>query len=382
MWRVGLDKMGLMYRPAPLAVLVGLVAVLAAACGSNLVSPSPPVPIDSPPPPPSGSPVVTPISSEPSSEAAMWTRLSPSGPGPSAREGHTWTADPSSGLTYLFGGRGDQGALDDLWAYDLGADAWSRLRPAGPVPPARFGHTAVWVDGVGLVIFAGQAGSGSPMADLWAYDPDADRWHELPSSGDGPAARTGSCAAVGPDGRIWISHGATGDGTGVEDTWAYDLNVEGWSDETPTGRGPVARSGHRCWWTADGRLVAYAGETPGGVALDELWTLAAPGGPGSAWARAEGDPTIPRSLAAFDASRDPIVVVGGLGTGGALLADIVMFDATTLAPSFVKQAGEAPGGRAGAALVDDPAAERRLLFGGQDGSGLLDELWQLDVSAG
>lgn len=374
----GLAKMGVMHRPAPLAVLVAIVAILAVACGPDVVSPSPSIPAGSPLPS-RESPSVSPVPSELPSGAALWTRLSPSGPGPSARDGHTWTDDPSSGLAYVFGGRDDQGALDDLWAYDLTADAWHKLSPVGPTPGARFGHAAAWVNGVGLVVFAGQAGPTSLLADTWAYDPDTDRWRQLGSPAAGPPARTGSCAAVGPDGRIWISHGASGGGTDLTDTWAFDPAADRWSDETPAGPRPEARSGHRCWWTTDGRFVAYAGETTGGAALDDLWTLAAPGGPSAAWTRTAGQPTIPRSLPAVDGPGDPLVVFGGVGTGGVYLADIITFDATTLAALLVEQAGDAPGARAGAAMVDDPAAERRLLFGGRDGSGTLDEVWQLDL---
>jgi hypothetical protein len=370
-----------MHRSAPFFVLIGLVAVLAVACRTDVVSPSPSVAVASPPPS-SGTPTPTPTPSEPLIGLATWTPLAPTGPGPSAREGHTWTADPSSGLAYLFGGQDDQGVLGDLWAYDLGADAWTKLSPAGPGPAARSGHAAVWVDGVGLVVFAGQSKSGAPLADLWAYDPDAGLWHQLAPSGDAPAARTGSCAAVGPDGRIWISHGSTGDGTASADTWAYDPSADAWSDETPSGSGPVARFGHRCWWTADGRFVLYAGEATGGVALDELWALGKPGTPDAAWTRIEGHPPIPRSQPAFDGSADPIVVVGGLGTEGAYLADVVTLDATTLAATTVGQSAEGPGGRSGAALVDDPAAERHLMFGGRDASGVLDQLWQLDLATG
>ena len=322
---------------------------------------------------------MAPLPSEPPPGAALWTRLSPPGPAPSAREGHTWTVDPSSGLAYLFGGRNDKEALGDLWVYDLAADAWRQSLPDGPSPAARFGHAAAWVDGVGLVVYAGQTGSSSLLGDIWVYDPDADRWRQLPSPGDGPAARTRSCAAVGTDGRIWISQGASRGGADLTDTWAYDPAGDRWSDETQTGPLPVARSGHRCWWTADGRFALYAGETTDGAKLDDLWTLGVPGGPGAAWRRTEGERTIPRSLPAVDGNGDRIVVVGGVGTGGVYLADIVTFDAKTLAASVVEQAGEAPGGRASATLVDDPAAERLLLFGGLDGSGALDELWQLDL---
>ncbi len=60
--------------------------------------------------------------------------------------------------------------LDDLWRYDLASDTWARQEPTGQGPAARFGHTGTWVDGVGLVIWSGQAGSDF-FDDLWAYDP-------------------------------------------------------------------------------------------------------------------------------------------------------------------------------------------------------------------
>ena len=106
--------------------------------------------------------------------------------------------------------------------YDLATDSWRQVETVGP--PARFGHNAAWVDNVGLVVFAGQ----SPTTfynDLWAYDPAADRWRELPAGGDAPVARYGSCAAIGPDGRLWISHGFTSEGSRFADTRAYDFTT-------------------------------------------------------------------------------------------------------------------------------------------------------------
>ena len=84
--------------------------------------------------------------------------------------------------------------------------------PSGDGPAARFGHEAVWVDGIGLVVFAGQNGPNF-FNDLWAYEPASATWRQLPSNGAVPVPRYGTCAAVGPDGRLWISHGFTADGT-------------------------------------------------------------------------------------------------------------------------------------------------------------------------
>ena len=61
------------------------------------------------------------------------------------------------------------------------------LDPGGQGPAARFGHEAVWVDGVGLVVWAGQAGPTAFFDDLWAFDPAANDWSHLPNDGPIPS---------------------------------------------------------------------------------------------------------------------------------------------------------------------------------------------------
>src|SRR6185503_18605783 len=121
------------------------------------------------------------------------------------REDHTWTVSPDGATAYLFGGRDGTAVYGDLWSYRFTTGVWTSLATSGTVPPARFGHNAAWANGIGLVIFAGQAG-GTFFNDLWAYDPAASAWRELPAGGAVPVPRYGSCAAIGPDSRLWISH--------------------------------------------------------------------------------------------------------------------------------------------------------------------------------
>src|SRR5918999_227121 len=156
-------------------------------------------------PTPSAAPSSDAASPSATSEPLAWSRLDVAGP--PAREDHTWTVAGDERTALLFGGRNGATVFGDLWSYDLDADEWAELSPP-PGPAARFGHEAAWVDGIGLVVFAGQAGP-SFFNDLWAYDPDDDAWTELPGGGDVPVSRYGTCAAIGRDGRLWISHGFT-----------------------------------------------------------------------------------------------------------------------------------------------------------------------------
>jgi len=364
--------------------VVGAVLALAiSACGWTSQSPSTPAPTTTAQPsrtaaaivseaPPSASPLPSTAVSEPP-VATAWRKLE-SADGPDAREDHTWTIDPSTRTGYLFGGRDGATVYDDIWAFDLASDKWRVLEPGGRGPDGRFGHEAVWVDGVGVVVWAGQAGPTAFFDDLWAYDPTANAWSRLPNDGARPKARYGSCSAVGADGRLWISHGFTEDGVRFSDTHAYDFEAGSWTDETPDGDQPVVRCLHACWLTADGDLALYAGQTTGVRALGDLWRL----NDGS-WTRLDDDLPPERNLPAVARHGDDAVVFGGLGLDGDYLRDVYRVDGTTLAFEQLRPEGSRPPSRHGAALIDDPGASRLLLFGGTGSGDAYADTWELTL---
>jgi hypothetical protein len=355
-------------------ILAALV-MLGAACSAPRGTPSPSEaastePVISAEPTASSAPEAT---ATPTPAPATWTELGATGP--AAREDHTWTVTGDGSVAYLFGGRDGSTVYDDLWAYDLEADAWMPIEHGAQHPAARFGHEAAWVDGIGLVVVFGQAGT-TFFDDIWAFDPAVGSWEELPSGGAVPRARYGSCAAVGPDGRLWISHGFTADGARFADTVAYDFTANEWTDETPAGDAPVSRCLHGCWWTDAGTFRLYAGQTTGVTALGDLWELAG-AGDDLAWRRLEGELPAERNLYARARVGAARLVFGGQGIDGGYLDDLFMLpdDAHVAAPFSV--AGSAPPARAGAELVYDAQRERALLFGGRDGDGARADLWEL-----
>lgn len=347
-----------------------LLLAIAAGCAP---APSPAAPSPDPSPPPAVTPSPAPPATETETPSVApvepaWTQLSASGPAP--REDHTWTVG-RDGIAYLFGGRDGATVHGDLWAYDLASDAWTALDAPGPA--ARFGHDAAWADGIGLVIFAGQAGTAF-FNDLWAYDPVASAWRQLPAGGAAPVPRYGSCAAIGPDGDLWISHGFTSDGTRFADTRAYDFAAGAWTDVTPSGDLPIARCLHTCWWTDDGRFTLYAGQTTGVTALGDWWSVE----PRAAWARLDGTLPPDRNLPAAARWGAGTVVFGGQALDDTFLADAWRLDdAGGAAPVEVDGA---PPGRAGAELIADPERERLLLFGGRDASVSFGDTWELAVA--
>jgi hypothetical protein len=367
--------------PHRVIAMLAVMLLLAVACAAPATSPAPddrsptPSPSPVPTPDPTEQPTPDPTATPAEAPSATWAQLD--GDGPEAREDHTWTA-AANGIAYLFGGRtADNRAFDDLWAYDLATDDWNRLEPAGQGPSPRFGHEAVWVEGIGLVIFAGQLGSDF-FNDLWAYDPATDAWSQLPAGGALPVARYGTCAALGQDGRLWISHGFTADLTRFSDTLAYDFATQAWTEETPLGEVPVNRCLHGCWWTEDGSLMLYAGQTTGVTALGDLWLMRRGERPGTnAWERLGNELPPDRNLYALERWDDATLVFGGQGLDEGELADTWLFADDGSARELSVSPG--PAGRWGAELVADPERDRLLLFGGRDGSAAFDDTWQLSL---
>lgn len=347
-------------------------ALLLAACASPSATATPTV---APPSEAEPSSIATPTPSIAPAVPA-WRELTPSGDLPAAREDHTWTATSDYTTAYLFGGRtADGAALSDLWAYGLEDNSWALVTDEGP--PARFGHNAAWVDGVGLVIFAGQAGA-TFYNDLWAFDAAANTWEELPAGGTVPVPRYGSCAAIGPDGRLWISHGFTQEGQRFADTRAYDFSTSSWTDETPAGEAPVERCLHACWWTDAGAFALYAGQTTGTNSLDDLWWLTVGERPGTnSWADLSFDgPPPARNLYAAARWGPKTFVMGGQALDGNALDDTwLLSDDGSSALSPI--AGTIPPARWAAELIADPSHGRLLLFGGRDAGGARNDLWEL-----
>ncbi len=355
--------------------LVALIAgSVLAGCGAPSATSGPPTSEPSTAPsseaPRATSANEAPDPTEPAAEAPPeWSLLE--AVGPPAREDHTWTVDQAGEVAYVFGGRDGDTVFGDLWAYELATDTWTEL-PVDAGPGARFGHEAVWVEDIGLVTFAGQAGPTTFFNDLWAYDPEAGSWRELPSSGAVPVSRYGTCAGIGLDGRLWISHGFTSENARFADTVAYDFASGVWTDETPAPPVPVNRCLHGCWWTDSGELALYGGQTTGTAALGDLWLLE-----DGAWTPVDGTMPAERNLYARARIAGATLVFGGQTVDRTYLADAFLFRDGESDAIAIEPVGAAPAPRAGAEMVVDLRRDRVLLFGGRDAARAYDDVWEL-----
>ena len=67
--------------------------------------------------------------------ANTWTERNPRGDLPSVRMQDSVVYDPVAKKMILFGGAGQNGLLNDTWAYDPAANTWTELHPGGESCP-------------------------------------------------------------------------------------------------------------------------------------------------------------------------------------------------------------------------------------------------------
>lgn len=263
--------------------------------------------------------------------SATWAPVSRS----ALQAGSASIYDPVRDRIVEFGGYAEV-MLDGSRALSLAAPAaWTYLVPAGPLPPGRKTHVAIY-DPVRdrMVIFGGFGGVPPSLADTWAlsFSPSP-AWTQLPS---GPSI--GGLDAAGavydaPRDRMLLFGGIDHVGPFTNGLWSYDFAAgTGWVALSPTGTAPSIRAGFAM---------------------------------------------------VVDTFRDRVLVLGGTGPGIPATVDVHALSLSgTPSWSAVTASGTPPSNRVGVRAVYDPANDRVLLFGGYDnaGPGYLNEVWSLSLA--
>lgn len=300
-------------------------------------------------------------------------------PQPTARFDGTIAYDSIGHQVYLFGGQ-DDAPENDLWAYSISAQQWTKVAVQGDLPPARFGHTMIF-DPVRrrVVVFGGQAGTF--YNDVWAFDIAGGSWKQLNVPFSGPATRYGHSGIYDSKrDRMVISHGFTHSGR-FDDTWAFDFATNAWSDISPAAR-PLRRCLHHAAYDpAHDQMYLYGGCSSGyGPCPDgDLWSLDFSKGQ---WTeRTPISSPAPREHygMAFDEARGKLVLFGG--DGASLFADLWEFDPNTGLWLAVGHQGNTPSARNRHEATWAADLGAVLFFGGATNNGLSNELWSLGAGA-
>jgi hypothetical protein len=221
--------------------------------------------------------------------ANTWTELDPSGTVPPPRFSATAVHDPITGRLIVFGGGADSASvleqglepsswvLNDIWAYDPVANTWTELTPSGPLPPRRFFHAMVYDPSTRRMIMFGGMGDTGVLNDIWAYDPAANTWIDLDPSGTLPEARYGSGMAYDSSSqRVVMFGGSVADGSRYfNDTWVYDPVANTWTELRPSGVLPGARFAPALVCApSTGQVLMFGGVAAGvKTSLNDIWAF-------------------------------------------------------------------------------------------------------------
>ena len=248
------------------------------------------------------------------SGTVTWTNITPVGPAPVARRGHTAIYDPVRDRMLVFGGN-DGSLVDhsDVWALSLsGTPSWTQIAPTGAPPPARGWHTAIY-DPVRdrMVVFGGYnwATNGS-FGDTWSLAlSGTPTWSPLAASGSA-SARNSHSAIYDPVGDRMVVYGGYDDPNNPLQLAVLSFaGSPAWSQITPAGTAPPLRDGAAGVYDAPHhRIVFYAGLDPD---FANVWAVTLSGTP--AWSAIAPVGTSGRRQGpiVYDARRDRMVLLHG-----------------------------------------------------------------------
>ena len=336
-----------------------------------------------------------------------WTQIVTKGTAPAVGF-HSAVYDSSVNDMYVFAGSsseaklaGDDHAFTLSSANGTGTSSWTR---GGP--PARYSQ-AMFYDSVSNSVFVmdGQhAQTNTNIDDYWqntgVNDSTNINWIPINVQGTHPKARWGHTLAYdGVHNRAMVFGGATGfPAPCVNEYWIMTTanntgSKPAWVAQTPTGTLPPVRTRHSAVYDpATNKLIVFGGFNCTSTYYNDVWVLSnANGVTGTpAWAKLSPTGTLPSARqstsAIYNSSTNTLTIYGG-DAGSAPFGDIwILFHAngTGGTPQW-KQANPAGGGpsaRSGHTAIYDVINNLMTIYGGYDGTHLLNDAWVLSDANG
>lgn len=237
-----------------------------------------------------------------------WVDRNPS-PRPSARFAHAMAYDADSDEVILYGGEPGSG---ETWGYDYNTNTWTNMSPSTSPPVGMFVETAYDRESDRVILFGGVPDSN----ETWAYDFNANTWtKENPSVS--PSARGGQGMAYDAKSDRTVLFGGRNAAQDFGDTWAYDLNSHTWRQMNPA-TAPSPRHGAAMAYDAGSdRAILFGGTTVTGdiTGGDETWVYDLNNDTWALEEKGTGPSARYGAVMAHDSESNRIVLFGGTGEG-------------------------------------------------------------------
>jgi N-acetylneuraminic acid mutarotase len=305
-----------------------------------------------------------------------WTALAPAGEPPAALMGSSMVCIPDGSQMLLYGGWDGAGFYSAIWSYDPAATTWTDLDPSGGLPAARALQSMVYLPVDGKVIVFGGYDGITYYNDTWAYDLAENTWTNLSPTGDPPAARDGQSMIFDPVSGKLILFGGWNGRTEFNDTWAYDPAANTWTELHPTGDLPAPRDSQAMVYDpVDGLVVLFGGWSQT-AEFNDTW-LYDPAA--NTWTNAGPAGELPSRRAlhqiVYDSKTGRVVLFGGGTTGNVARNDTWIYNPAANTWNPVTPAGSQPAARTGFAMAYDSTGGKVFLFGGSDRAAFFNDVW-------
>ena len=339
--------------------------------------------------------------------AQSWNQLSPSGGPPPARVFPSGVFDASTKQAIVFGGNDATSYFNDVWLLTLGiSPQWTAMTVSGTLPPARSTLTAVYDQNSSrMIIFGGY--NGSCYNDTWVLShangaTGTPAWVQLNPTDTTPPRNGHTAVYDAGSNRMVVFGGFVSTGSNcssrsaANDLWVLsnangsDSAAPAWTQLTPAGGPPPVRTNHTAVYDPGSNRMIIFGGTANGAYLNDTWVLVNANGLGGTptWIQLSPSGVLPGGRQYHSAVYDPIsnrmIISGGAGTtkyndtwvlrnANGLGGAPVWTQLSSVTPQPERYADEA---------IYDSASNRMILFGGTDGSAILNDVWSLTDANG
>lgn len=277
--------------------------------------------------------------------------------GPSSRAFHDMAYDRASNRIILFGGY-HEGHTAETWVYDVDNNTWHDMNPLN-APSGREAYGLAYDAKSALVIlFGGYTTDEKDNDETWAYDLNANTWTDMKPTTSPPARLAGRLAYDPRVDRVILFGGGNVNRGLYNDTWAYALGANAWTRRTPA-TAPPARAYHTMAYDEEsGRVVLFGGELyADGPGTNDTWAYDAAN---DRWAEMTPAvrPIVRANSGVYDSKADQILVFGGATGQETWTYNLNSNVWSELNPAPV------PSNRCGSAMAYDAKSDRTILFGG------------------
>jgi hypothetical protein len=206
-----------------------------------------------------------------------WTDQKPKGTVPSARSSFSMVYDDANQRVILFGGwsKTTGANLNDTWAYDPATNTWTDLKPTGDVPTARGGHSLAYDQVESKIVLFGGTDSKAKtyFDDTYTFDFVANAWTKVTPAGELPPLRAGHRMAYDPVSATVVLFGGWDGTLYYNDTWTFSVATSTWTNLNLTDA-PSARDSHSLVYDqATNELVLFGGFVGGTDAAQDTWSF-------------------------------------------------------------------------------------------------------------